>query len=424
MEYPKSEWRMGWKVVLSGALGMGTGYGLLMMTAGLFVKPMQEEFGWSRTALSILPIMGVVSALVLPLTGYLVDRWGPRVVGTFGLVSLMLGCVGFCFVPPDKFLFYCLVIVLGALASASGAMTWVRGVATWFDQSKGLAFGLTFSGISIISAIVLPVLSGVIDDWGWRAGFFVLSLMILFLGLPTVLLWFRERTQEINIDEISPKKIGSTPGFSLALRSPRFWLIFVCFSLVSFPVGGFMYHLVPILTDKGINIQMATAAASAFALSIALGRVAAGFLLDKLWPPGVVCFFFLIPILGVTLVHFLQPHWDWVGPIAALSGVLIGFAQGAEADFAAYLVARYYPIEVFARVYSLLGAAIYGAIALGGVAFATIHDVFSDHAITMMLAGACYLAGGLMILLIEKIEPSLSAEVFSKSEINLKRAEQ
>src|SRR5262245_57845564 len=74
----KSEWRAGWRVLLSAAVGVGVGTPAVINTAGLFVVPMQQEFGWSRSALAIGPIVGLISSCLSPLGGWLIDRYGAR----------------------------------------------------------------------------------------------------------------------------------------------------------------------------------------------------------------------------------------------------------------------------------------------------------------------------------------------------------
>ncbi|MET0985882.1 MAG: MFS transporter, partial [Steroidobacteraceae bacterium] len=261
----RSEWRQGWQVVLGAAMGMGTGYGLLMMTSGLFLKPMQQDFGWSRVALSFLPIISVISAVMLPLTGYLLDRFGARIIATIGLLALILGYVLFALVPPERVPFYAVVGFVGIIAAATGGVSWTRGVATWFVRSRGAAFGLSMCGTSIISAVVLPSLNHVIETYGWRTGFLTLAAIALLVGLPPVLLFFRERPTPEHVTK-GERSLQSSAGFRMAIRDRRFWLLFTCFALVSIPLGGFMIHLVPILTDKGVDSTTAAMVGSAFAL--------------------------------------------------------------------------------------------------------------------------------------------------------------
>ncbi|MET0985423.1 MAG: MFS transporter [Steroidobacteraceae bacterium] len=400
-----SEWHQGWRVVVGAAFGMGTSYGLLMMTSGLFLKPMQEDFGWSRAALSFLPIISVISALMLPLTGYLLDRFGARVIGIIGLLALIAGYVLMAVVPPHIVIFYLVVGFIGLTASATGGISWTRGVATWFVHSRGAAFGLSMCGTSIISAGVMPFLNSVIATHGWRAGFVTLAAITLILGVPPVLLFFRERTKPGHRDHATGPA-HAQPGLRLALASRRFWLLFGCFALVSIPLGGFMVHLVPILSDKGIDSGTAAMVGSVFALSIAVGRVAAGFLLDRVSPQAVAATCFTLPVIGVLLLNNLQPGVEQAGLIAAISGALIGLAQGAEGDFIAFFTARYFPLHMYSRVFGLIAMGTYAMISLGGLMFASLYDLFGRHQIAMFIAIGCYSSAALLILFVEKIEPS------------------
>jgi MFS transporter, OFA family, oxalate/formate antiporter len=396
-----SEWHQGWRVVLGASLGMGTGYGLLMMTSGLFLKPMQEDLGWSRTALSFLPIVSVISALMLPLTGILLDRFGARIVAIAGLLLMVLGYFLFAGVPAVPWMFYGVVALMGIVVSATGGISWTRGVATWFTANRGTAFGIAMCGTSIISALIMPFLSEIIASQGWRMGFMALAAVTLVVGVPWAFLFFREKEVESSLTQM---RVGSPdPGFGIALRSPRFWVLFFSFAMISLPLGGFMIHLVPILTDRGIDTALAAKVVSAFALSIAVGRVGAGFLLDRIWPPGVAAVCFLLPILGVLLLQSLESGHQMAWLMAGMSGVLIGLAQGAEADFIAFFTARFFPLEVYSRVFSIIAFGTYGLISLGGIMFSLFHDWYGNHQLSMTVAMTCYLLGAVAIFAVEKV---------------------
>ena len=91
---PASEWRRGWRPLASGFIGTGTGSGLFIMTAGLFIIPMQEEFGWSRSALTIGPVIIFFSAFLQPLAGEIVDRFGarPSVIAGMPCIARRIRC--------------------------------------------------------------------------------------------------------------------------------------------------------------------------------------------------------------------------------------------------------------------------------------------------------------------------------------------
>lgn len=386
-----------WGTVLGAAAGMGTGYGLLMLTSGLFIEPMQESFGWSRTALTFVPMISVVSAAMLPVTGWAIDRWGARPIGLAGLAALSLGYIGLIFLPPNRALYYLIVLFIGVVAAASGPMPWTRGVVAWFDGRRGTALGLTLCGTSIITALCMPLISRVIEDYSWRGGYLVLLVLGSMLGVPLVYSLFRERPRRVG----SAPAAATDPSLRAAVADRRFWVLLFCFSVVSIPVGGFMMHLVPLLVSRGMQAADAALVASSYALSIAGGRIAAGLSLDRAWPPMVAAICFLAPIVGTQLLGLVGAGTGVVVAVAA--AVLLGLAQGAEADFIAFFAARYFPLALYARVYGVLAMVAYLAMAAGGLGFARLYDHDGHYARAIWIAALCYAAGGLVMLTIDRV---------------------
>src|ERR1700681_2590659 len=89
----KGEWASGWRVVFAAALANGTSWMLFQNTAGLFIIPMQAEFGWSRSAVAIGPLGGLISIVFYPAAGALIDRFCPRRMALIGLTMLSIGFV-------------------------------------------------------------------------------------------------------------------------------------------------------------------------------------------------------------------------------------------------------------------------------------------------------------------------------------------
>jgi MFS family permease len=387
-----------WRTVLGATVGMGTGGGLLTVTAGVFIVPMQTALDWSRTDLTFLPIVTVIMALLSPIIGWAIDRYGARVIGLAGMAGLVFAYAGFLLLPLSRSIFYLLVIFIGLFSAASSPMPWTRGVAGWFDKRRGTAFGFVMCGPPLIAAIILPLMSRLIEDHGWRSGFLGLIVAVGVLGIPTVFGLFKERShQPVQSSHALPDE-----GVAGVLKERRFWILVVCFATVSFAIGGFVTHMIPMLTGIGLTATKAGLVGSAFALSSFGGRIIAGILLDKLWPPIVASVCFLVPILGAQLLGLTSGDSSAALILAIAAAIMLGIALGAEGNLLAFFVARYFSMAVYARVYGIMLGAVYGGLALGGLSFARLYDVDGNYARAILIASICFLIAGLTILTIDR----------------------
>ena len=150
------------------------------------------------------------------------------------------------------------------------------------------------------------------------------------------------------------------PGLSRreAWHTGSFWLIASAFFLMSVSVHGCLIHLVPMLTDRGVSAQSAALATSLLGGALLVGRVGAGYLLDRFFASYVAICFLCGAALGIFML------WSGVvGGLAFGAAILLGLGLGGETDFMPYLVSRYFGLRAFGEIYGYI-LATWG---LGGV---------------------------------------------------------
>ena len=185
---------------------------------------MQQEFGWSRSALAIGPIVGLVYSFLNPLGGMATDRFGARPVAVAGMFLLCLALLALAAAPANPFVFYSILVLLGMIGTITNNVVYCKAIATWFSRNAGTAIALVLSGVSIVGAVMQPILALIIERYGWRMGYVALAAVTLCIGLPMVLTWFRERPDHVRARADS---VDNIRGASLreAFRDKRFWLI-------------------------------------------------------------------------------------------------------------------------------------------------------------------------------------------------------
>ncbi len=398
-EADRQEWRDGWSVVAAGSVGMGTGIGLYTMVQGLFIIPLQSEFGWSRGELAAAGLLALLSSFIFPVLGTVVDRWGSRVIAALGMLLLAGGFVILSNLNGILVFYYVSVLFVVVVGTMTTAIVFTRAVNTWFERQKGLAIGITMTGVSISTVVVMPILERIISQYGWRTGFLALAVIPTVIGFPIVLKYLRDRispkfsTEKHPAAENAAKQ--SQAGLKSALGDLRFWLLAFAMLTANLPVGGILSQLQPLLRDTGFSGSIAALLGSLFAISIAVGRMGTGFLLDRFWAPGVAAATFVVPLIGATI--FLSADSPAL-LIAALAVFSFGIAQGAEGDFMAYLTPKFFGLKSYGVIFGSLLTFVSIALGLGAVLFGVIHDKTGSYKMALIIAILAYLAGAFFIL--------------------------
>lgn len=177
-----------------------------------------------------------------------------------------------------------------------------------------------------------------------------------------------------------------------AVRGSRqFWMLITALFLAGAAINGVLAHIVALLTDRGIAAATATAALSAAGLALIIGRVVAGYCLDRFHGPYIATFFFACPLAGIALL--LTGAGGWAPLICT---VLFGLGIGAEIDLMAFLIGRYFGLRAFATIYGVIFATFTVASGIGPYCMGRSYDLTRSYnpALTgfvVALLGACLL---------------------------------
>jgi MFS family permease len=358
----------GWWVVLAAGIGLLSAP-ILPVTFGVFLKPLSQEFGWSRTQISLAFSLSTLALTgAVPLVGRLVDQWGARKVIMPAVVLFGLGVFSLAFLTAHLWHFYAVYFFLGVVSSGKGPVPYTKVLTRWFDRKRGLTLGVALAGISLGAFIMPPLAQALITGVGWHRAYMVLGLLAMVITLPIVGVLLTESPQAMGLrpdgttgpQARAAARQGQEPGLSgrEAWHTGTFWLLVGAFFLLAVSFHGQLIHLVPLLTDRGVSAPRAALAVSVGAVGSLLGRLGTGYLLDRFFAPTVAIWFFCAAAFGSFLL------WSGVaGGGAMVAVVSMGLAQGAEFDLMAYTVSRYFGLRAFAEIYSYT----FAAFTLGGV---------------------------------------------------------
>jgi MFS family permease len=337
---PYAEFRSGWPVVVTAALGSALGIsGLFTYTSGLFVIDLERELGLSRTSFGLAFFASTVAiALTMPLVGKIFDERGLRGPLALGSLMLALGFGALALVTSVAF-YFAAMVAIGLFASLSTPVGYTRAVSVTFRRARGLALGFTQMGIGLAAALVPPLITAVIIAEGWRAGFAALALLASLGAIPA-LVGFRQFPQP------ATKAADTSAEFGEVARSSTFRLQFAAFVLMALSFAGMLPHFVPMLRDLGVDPLVAGAYAGAIGLSVIVSRLIVGWLADRVHAPWIAAGACILCGLGCLLLAI-------GGSAMALPGAIaLGAAMGAEADLVGFMTAHHFGVRVYGRAYA------------------------------------------------------------------------
>jgi sugar phosphate permease len=293
----------GWVVVVIGFVNQLINSGLGFQGIGTFVVPLENEFGWSKTQLSIgRSLMQVENGLFGPIEGTLVDRFGPRSVMASGMFLFGLGLV-FVSLINSLWFFYFSFLVVAIGTSIGGFLVMSVSINNWFRRKRTLAMSLAQTGLGVSGLTIIPLLLVLHDTVGWRTAALGAGLAVWAVGIPVSLL-MRNTPEEygvlrdgdsmvensVTLEEggTSSHHLPSTGGgeidFTLreALRTPAFWLIGFGHGLSVMVITAVAFHQFAHM-EQGVGLSLAAAALVVGVLSAMnmAGRILGGILGDR-----------------------------------------------------------------------------------------------------------------------------------------------
>ncbi|MGE3984946.1 MAG: MFS transporter [Dehalococcoidia bacterium] len=282
----------GWRVLLVGTIAMALGSGLSMSSFGLYVHPLEDEFGWNRADVSVAYSVAILTGgLVGPFIGHWVDAHGARLCIVVG------GCLAACSyillaMTQELWQFYVFYGIHAVFRQMMFFLPFQSLISQWFERRRGVALSILGSGFSIGGFVVLPIVAVAIGGLGWRGAFLFSGVVLGIFYLLAGIFVLRNRPADVGelIDGNREPEAGvparsasrNAEGMTLreAMRTPQFWLCAVGFMLLFFGMIGWMAHQVPFYESVGMSRATATFIVSMIAGLGVLSRLSIGLIAD------------------------------------------------------------------------------------------------------------------------------------------------
>ena len=384
----------GWWVVsapfLAAALGTGAGqYGF-----GIFIEPLEQTFGWSRSQISASLSFTAVGSLLAPILGRYIDRYGAMPVMA---ISLALVAISFVVRPMMTELWHWYALSLLQYAGYTGAAMLPAGklVGLWFRRTRGRVMGITAMGNNFGGLVFPPLMGWMLLLMSWESTYVALGIVTLLL-LAYTMVTVRDSPNERELGDRSadgqgPSQVtGRTVGE--ALRDRSFYAITLAVTLGTFTYSAIIPQIIPHLLDGGTTLAIASLVLSIYAIAGMIGKFLMGLLAEKITSRWALMTNFVgQAVFLVAMIWADNPLVMWTAvPI-------LGIFNGAFGALFQLVVQDAFGIRYFGGIMGLINFATLVSFFFGPFLAGVSYDITGSYTVAFVTVAALFVTAALAL---------------------------
>lgn len=392
-----------WGLVSTTGVLTGFGHGFAAFAVSALLKPMALDLDTGRGAISTAIGLGrLVAGLASPTIGRITDARGPRLIVIAGMIVSAIGLFLLAFIRSEieLYLVWSLVFSVGIAAGFTVALD--KLVMATATGNRGMALAVRFSVSAVVATLIVPLVTAMIEQVGWRQTCLIWGGIILLL-LPIPYFFFQTETAApAKVQAVTVDPAPATVPLPV-LRQPSFWIIAAALAAQASATTGLSIHLVPLMTDFGLDAVVAATLFGGMVLLTVPVRLLAGHIADRVAPSR-------LPVLlgGLLVLEGLAIGSFALAPSFATMLVVIGalgIAAGAPMVLVLILCAELFGQSGFATVQGNLMMVQVPGTMLAPIIAGYVHDFTGSYA--LVIAGFCVLLllGGASLSLLKWSRP-------------------
>jgi len=407
----------GWWIVMGTAMLMFVTIGVGYYGLAVFLRPLQEEHGWSNATVSgATGMFFVVGGITGFWAGPRIDRVGPLPYIRAGVVLMAVAVAGLAFVsePWHLYLTYAGQAVAFGLA---GAVAVNALMSRWFVTRRAYAMSLTFTGISLGGMIMAPVGTWLVEQGGTALAAPILAAIVLLGALPVALFVLVGDPASVGLEADAGAPDESVQNAALsddvqlrpwtradAMRTVSFWAIAGGFVLVLLAQTGFLLHQIAFLEDRlgsrnAAALALSTTAFGSIVARLVVGRFADG--MDKRLLTVAIIVVQGLAVLGATLIDSRVLTYVFV--------LIVGFTIGNVYMMQTLLTAEIFGLVSLGAVLGIMNLMAQVGSGLGPLLVGRAEDVTGDYELPFVITGIVTIASALLLLLARPVDPPADA---------------
>jgi MFS family permease len=360
---------------------------------GVFNVALLETFGWSRGATAgIFSVVLSVDAVLSPVVGHLLDRYGPKKVVVVGCLALVTGLVFSARVTElwQLYLYFGLFVAIGI--TFMGMVPHVFIISEWFSSNRATAIGLVYAGTGVGIMLLSPLSEWLISTSGWARTLEAYAAFVVLALLPVVGLFYQHGPYSEKLRRRSDRREDQNQWTArLALQSLQFWLLFFARICAACGTTVIVTHQVAHVVDVGYSKLLAASIFGLAGITSSFGRVVFGFIADRLTKPAAYTLNILMTVIGVGALMILRdPSQTWLLYVYV---IFFGIGFGSRAVIFSALTADIFSGQGFGSIlgYSTVAVGVGGALGswLGGAFYDWTGSYLVSFALSaLLLAGS------------------------------------
>ena len=416
----------GWVVLYSAAATQVARNCVASLTIAVFMIPLADDLGWSRTLIAgAASLGGLVASGVSPLVGWLVDRYGARQVLAASVFIMGLSTIALAWatVPVAFYIAYGISrVIFASPIPIAGSVV----VSRWFARMRGRANGMLFASYSI-GLIAFPLIaSAVIASRGWQDAWIVLGALVWIIALIPVTFLMVERPEDLGLRPDGDSEPDATdaagappseePAWTLqeAMRTPTLWILAIGVGPLFLVQAGVNTHLAALLRDQGLSLFLSGVGLSLTAAFMGAGSLAWGWIAERL----PVRYVLVAVSVAVAVPALLFLTADTTAKALTFSS-LFGFGVGGMLSVPPVAYADYYGRRSLGAIRGVTEPFTSLQQAIGAVASGIVYDLTGSYSIALV---AFAILGGLTAVVILFARPPRRPTASDAESAGLSRA--
>jgi len=416
----------GWWIVLVTGILSGLGHGIYSYGMSALFKPLSAELGLNRAVTSVATGIGWLNHdISSPVTGWACDRFGPRWFIAVGVFIIGVGLTLMNFITSALTYYIVWGVLIGSGINLALTVSVDKTLTNWFIRKRGLAQGMKFGLLGLVSVIIVPVVSWLVVIVGWRMTCVIFSV-VMYIGTPFAWYFVRQKRPEYygmmpdgagmggdTVEDIEAlvergmeyATMHEETEFTLrqAMKTSTYWILMcgqACQTIVS---GGFIIHVIPFLTDMGITPTVAGGMMGLMVFFTVPSRFFSGLMADRFEKRHLhlllaISFFFQ----AIGFISFLL-HQSLFTVYVFL--ILFGFGSGANTPLSILTRGRYFGRKAYGSI-SGTSTLFQAPLSLGSPIFAGwVYATTGSYMMALILFTALFILATILIMMVRPPQP-------------------
>lgn len=381
------------RVVATGFFSLFSVVGIIFYGLPFFFDLWVQDFGWSRATVTSGNLIGkiIIGPLFGFVTGWIIDRFGPKRVMIAGIVFCAAGIIGLSTMNSlsDFYTFY-LLLALGYMCG--GPLPNQVLTSRWFSKSRGKAMGIAYLGIGF-GGMLVPQLAKMLNiEFGWRGSLLVLAGLIILIGLPMIFI------VKENSDSASPVEDVPLVPLKTVVRSKAFFFLAIGSMCSIGAVAGISQNLKLFVSMDLKYSQEAAANLISMALGASIvGRLLMGWLADRYSKKYIMVLIYSLITLSIVLLNFANST-----QVIMICAVLFGIGLGGDYMIIPLMAADLFGVKIMGRVMGLILTLDGFAEALGPILAGRLRDHFGDYSTAFIALAILSVIGTISVMLLPR----------------------